>query len=332
MIGRYARKLASSVLALFLVVATGVAQADQKSLLPGSHQIHEFYAQLAADWLEWILAIPAGINPLLDTDGAHAAIGQSGRVWFLAGTTTSGTVTRAISVPAGTALFFPIVNYFWINATEFGDPPSSPEQEASVRAFLAETVDTTHDPVLEVDGWRVMGVHRLRVRSALGACTVPDDNIFGVVFEPGPHDCVGDGYWALRPPLSPGRHSVRFAGGFEAGGFEAGGFALDVTYDVTVKHRWPADVGRGQDCVQEAVESELRAAKRVVCSDQAGVRASGRLIGRFTSVVGGGSARSWRSRGTHSWPSFAGKMCTPGSRCRSIGRRAPVPILSRAAP
>ena len=54
------------------------------------------------------------INPLLDQTGQNAALGQSGEVWFLAGT-TGGSAERTVTVPPGKALFFPIVNNLWIN-------------------------------------------------------------------------------------------------------------------------------------------------------------------------------------------------------------------------
>ena len=80
-------------------------------------------------------------------------------------------------------------------------------------------------------GRPVSNLDSLRVSGAVGSCTVPDDNIFGVPFEPVPHDCVADGYWALLPPLPVGSHTIHFAGGL------ASGFSLDVTYDITVSHR-----------------------------------------------------------------------------------------------
>jgi len=51
-----------------------------------------------------------------------------------------------------------------------------------VREFLAATVDTAQDLVLEVDGSPVLNVYRLRVPGAVGACTLPDDNSFGGAF------------------------------------------------------------------------------------------------------------------------------------------------------
>src|SRR5678816_1415471 len=64
------------------------------------------YPQFAAGWLEWALASPVSTNPILDNDGSFGAIGQSGKVWYLAGN-FGGTTTRSLAVPSGTALFFP---------------------------------------------------------------------------------------------------------------------------------------------------------------------------------------------------------------------------------
>ncbi len=228
---RYLRLVSSGALALLLAVTTSLAQAAPNPLPPNSNAFGKGYAELTADWLEWILAIPAPSNPLLDPDGAFAAVGQSGKVWFLVGTAANGPpVTRTVTVPAGTALFFPIVNYFWVNTPEFGDPPWSPDQEAFARSILAAQIDTAHGLILEIDGRAVPNVSRLRVAGEVGECTIPDDNIFGFPFAPGPHECVADGYWALLPPLSAGNHTIHFAGALT-------GFSLDVTYHITVRGR-----------------------------------------------------------------------------------------------
>lgn len=229
--GKYLRLISSGALALLFVLATGLAQAAPKPLPPNSTAYGKGYAALTADWLEWVLAIPAASNPLLDPDGAFAAVGQSGKVWFLVGT-VGGPATRTVTVPAGTALFFPIVNYFWVNTPEYGDPPWSPAQEAFVRSFLAANIDTAYGLILEIDGRTVPNVNSLRVSGEVGDCTIPDDNIFGVPFDPVPHKCVADGYWALLPPLSAGNHTIHFAGGVAAVGF-----SLDVTYHITVRGR-----------------------------------------------------------------------------------------------
>jgi len=230
---RYSHIAWSGALSLLLAVMTGLAQADQKPLPRNSHAFGEGYSELTADWLEWVLAIPTAANPLLDLNGASAAVGQSGKVWFLVGNTTGGATTRTVIVPAGKALFFPIVNYFWVNTPEFGDAAWSPAQEAFVRQQIAAVVDTAYNLFLEIDGQPVPNVAGLRVSGAVGACTLPADNIFGVPLAPGPHECVADGYWALLPPLPNGHHTIRFGGMFNNGS----GFSLDVRYHITVRGR-----------------------------------------------------------------------------------------------
>jgi hypothetical protein len=223
--------VSSGLLALALVGVVGPAQAAPKPLPPQSNAFGKGYAQLAADWLEWAVAIPAETNPIVDPDGSFAAMGQSGKVWFLAGN-FGGTTERTVTVPNGTALFFPIVNYFWVNTPEYGDDQWSDEQAAKVRALLESIIDTSQDLVLEIDGRVISNVYNLRAYSEVGLCSIPDDNIFGIPFDPVPHECVVDGYWALLPPLSVGEHTIHFSGSVPATAF-----SLDVTYHVTVKPR-----------------------------------------------------------------------------------------------
>jgi hypothetical protein len=226
------RKASSGVMALLLGVVAGVAQAAGP-LPVNSNAYGRGYDELAANWMEWAISIPASTNPIIDTTGGYAALGQSGKVWFLAGTGGGPAVTRSITVPSGAALFFPIVNSYWLNAPEAGDVAWSPDQEAWVRDSLASIVDTYQGLSLTIDGKAVPNVETLRVASTVGSCTPPaDDNIFGVLLEPEPHPCVADGFWALLPPLSVGKHTIRFTGGLAAIAF-----SLDVRYDITVRPR-----------------------------------------------------------------------------------------------
>ena len=232
---RYSRLTTSGALALLLAVTTSLAQADKGPLPTNSNAFGRGYDESAAEWLEWTVAIPASSNPLFDSNGAFATIGQSGKVWFLTGTSGQGatpSVTRTFTVPTGTALFFPIVNYFWVNTPEYGDPLWSPAQEENVRKnVLKPVVDTAYGLILEIDGRAVPNIERLRVSGAVGECTIPDDNIFGAPFAPGPHPCVAEGYWALLPPLSAGIHTIRFAGGFTY----PDPFSLDIRYHITAR-------------------------------------------------------------------------------------------------
>jgi hypothetical protein len=222
------RAMKSTVVGLVLALVASLAQAAPTVLPPHSNAFGMGYDELAAGWLEWVTSIPNPYSPMLDPDGSYAAIGQTGRVWFLAGN-TGGSSTRTVSVPAGRPLFFPVLNEFWVNTPELGDPAWSAAQEASVRSLLSGALDTAQNLVLQIDGRTIPNVYgHLRASSTVGTCMLPPDNFFGG--NPGPHACVADGFWALLPPMSRGRHTIHFAGGL-------GDFHLDVTYNLTVLPR-----------------------------------------------------------------------------------------------
>src|SRR6476619_7983139 len=72
------------------------------------------YGEWAQAWWTWATSIPADQSPVLDATGQFAGVGQSGHVWFLAGTIFGGTFERDVTVPTGTSLFFPALNaIFW---------------------------------------------------------------------------------------------------------------------------------------------------------------------------------------------------------------------------
>jgi hypothetical protein len=90
----------------------------------------------------WLYALPAATNPALDTTGAHCAEGQAGPVWFLARTFGGALVTRHCSVPAGKALFFPLVAVlFGAGALDCEPTGSSPCNLATLRVDASAVVE-----------------------------------------------------------------------------------------------------------------------------------------------------------------------------------------------
>lgn len=202
-------------------------------LPPHSRAFGSSYAEWAATWWTWVLSIPEEVNPLFDTTGANCAVGQSGHVWFLAGTTgADGPVTRTCEIPEGKALFFPLLNYLWVDY-----PEDHPFDEENARGTLAWLMDLAGDVTCEIDGRPVRNIDRYRGPSAV--FDLPADNLYGYPTEPPPGDpneyygpCVDDGYYLLLAPLAVGEHTIRFTGGlfWEGEPF----FYLDVTYNITV--------------------------------------------------------------------------------------------------
>ncbi|HEX2273985.1 MAG TPA: hypothetical protein VHG90_08945 [Acidimicrobiales bacterium] len=213
-------------LAVLLLLGTGTdvlaATARPRVLPPRARPFGLTYEQWAARWWQWALAIPEDQNPMLDPTGEDCAVGQSGRVWFLAGTFGGGPATRVCTVPAGKALFFPIVNAVFV-ATEPG------ETEAIAHEVLREHIDQVDVSTLavEVNGVPIPNLGRYRAHSATFPVVFPEDNVFGVPagFYP---IAAADGYWIMLAPLPPGTHTVHFRGELP------NGTLLDVTYTLIV--------------------------------------------------------------------------------------------------
>src|SRR6266568_2095937 len=85
---------------------------------PNSSPYGKTYGEWSAEQWKWLFSIPLSISPANDFTGANGAQGQSGPVWFLAGSfcpepptpCSNFTLTRILTVPAGKPLFFPILD------------------------------------------------------------------------------------------------------------------------------------------------------------------------------------------------------------------------------
>src|SRR5689334_13848285 len=115
-------------LACILAVPALGQNANPRVFPPGSMPSGSSYAEWSGKWWRWALDTTVADSPLLDTSGANCSKGQSGGVWFLAGTMgATGPVTRSCNVPAGKSLFFPVANAFC--SADF-DPPSFDREQA----------------------------------------------------------------------------------------------------------------------------------------------------------------------------------------------------------
>jgi hypothetical protein len=145
-------------------------------------------------WWHWALSFDEESSPVADTDGSLCASGQSGPVWFLAGTYGSQRAVRRCSIPAGKTLFFPLINFIAF--------PPDDEREACASLMLrAEAL--TEAPaalVLELNGRRFPGLaaHRQATRGCF--LVAPDDDA----------PAAGNGYYVALGPLKRGRYTLNF--------------------------------------------------------------------------------------------------------------------------
>ena len=197
-------------------------KAHEAKIFPiTSHPFGKTYGEWAAEWWQWAYEIPKARNPVLDLTGEFCDEGQSGPVWFLAGT-FGGTVTRHCTVPAGKAVLCPLLNLVWVQFPT--DPPITVEE---IRDVLAPFMDGGI-VTCEIDGRAVRDLGRYREQSSVFTVTIPSDGYR--LPEGSYYPCLDDGYYLMLAPLSAGQHTIHFTGQIPAFGF-----SMDVTYHLTVK-------------------------------------------------------------------------------------------------
>ena len=190
------------------------------------------YSVLAAGWWKWVLEEPIRTNPLLDTTGENCAHGQPrALVWYLAGAPSSAPVQRTCRVPAGRALFVPVVNLFY--GAFLNDPPET-RTDDFVRAQVACISNSTG--TLTVDGRTIPRSLLVSERSPIFSVQLPDENIFGLSAEQAPDlvlsPSADEGTYALLPPLRRGTHTIRIQAAItEPCPFNQ---TIDVTYTLDV--------------------------------------------------------------------------------------------------
>jgi hypothetical protein len=179
-------------------------------LPPQSHPHGKTYGEWTAAWWQWALSIPEAQNPVADTPGEFADVGQSGPVWFLAGT-FGNSAERTVTIPAGKTIFFPVVNWVFGAAVFDCDPtvPGVPCDVPTLREKAAAA--TTGAEVVEawIDGTQVKNMREYRAVSPEPfSITFPEGAVFGI--PAGTHyPHVADGYWLMLAPFSKGKHTIQ---------------------------------------------------------------------------------------------------------------------------
>ncbi len=197
----------------------GEGNADNPGILPPNSTPGDLsYPEWHVVCLNWVLSIPAEINPLLNVDdeadlaspaphplwvGTYdASVGQSGNVWILPG--AYATVVRNATIPAGKTLCLPL-----LNQVVLGWPPI-PAAEAFYRSYVKLVMDTATDRIsCEIDGVPVQDLERYRHQSPAAPVILSEDNMLDL--PPGQYGMiVDDGYYLILAPLSVGTHTIHW--------------------------------------------------------------------------------------------------------------------------
>ena len=210
---------------LALAVAAPIASGQTTSHRQGPKDLTEA-------WWTWALADPSPLGGELtnDYEGGQQCEGEFVKgVFFLAGT-LGGDATRTCTVPAKTALFFPVLNSF---ITEEEDEyPEAPTDFVDTALANGEFSATLDGEDLKIK----------RITRTFQPLIIPDPNIVGepggVYGDPGcadPTRCLtaSDGLWVYLPQgLKPGEYTVQFGGSSVTA--EGDPFSVDVTYNLIV--------------------------------------------------------------------------------------------------
>jgi len=237
------------VVLMIMLVSNVSARNDNPGVLPPqSHPYGLTYGEWSAKWWQFVFSIPAPHNPLLFDD--QCAFGQTEPVWFLTGKFCTGgtcettgflSATRHCTIPAHTALFFPIANN---ESDNLGIVP--PLTLAQLREQVKANQDSVTSMTCEVDGVPIQGLSPAktspyRVVSPVFDYTLPDNNLYQFLGLPEllpdldfgaqtVKGAVADGVFLMLAPLSVGQHVIHFTASFN---FDLP-FAFDITYHITV--------------------------------------------------------------------------------------------------
>lgn len=192
------------------------------------------FGELSNAWWQWALSIPTSENPLIGSYSGdpQCSAGQSGSVWFLAGTFFGGSATRTCTVPAGKTLFFPTDNFFTNNVGIAGNPncPLTHFSIPTMWGMLDQSVASVTSHAATVDGVPQQD-HRAGPNNPPFNIKVPGVSLLTLIcpipagtYSPN----VSDGFYVMLAPLSKGPHTISIEGA-------APGFTLDVTYNLTVQ-------------------------------------------------------------------------------------------------
>jgi hypothetical protein len=188
---------------------------------PESNPYGASYAEWTARWWQWALSIPLENNPINDISGKNCAVNQSGPVWFLVGT-LGGIAERHCTIPSGRAILFPVLNH----GGTLADSPTVKSEEELLTLATTE-MDIISDLEVRVDGVKLGGLERYRVRSPIFDVVLPQNNLFGGT--PGATRGASDGYWLFLEPLPGGNHKIHSFGSCLSGKVKIG-----VSYDITI--------------------------------------------------------------------------------------------------
>jgi hypothetical protein len=183
----------------------------------------ESLGEWTAEWWRW--AQGAAIAPYRDRDGRLCDMGQSGPVWFLAGTDGTFEPRRRCEVPEGKYLLLPVINMvYWQRTDVRGRMPCAELQRGS-----AVNNDRLVSAVVVLDGKPLGDMRVHRVRSEGCFALNPGDGSSSLA--------AADGYWLMLKPLTRGHHTISVGANYGAPDQTYGNMVQNFEYELDVGGR-----------------------------------------------------------------------------------------------
>lgn len=189
---------------------------------PGKTLAGASYARWLDRWETWALATPTPTNPLAKAKSCKASPQPFDKVWLLS-TLGGGKITIACTIPAGRALFVPLVVNTLVEDAKL-------DTFAKLRAQARTVFTDTKALRVTIDGIPVASPTSYRATTRDLTLDVPADNILGV--PAGKVKAMGAGYALLVTGLAPGKHTIVVTARVKPKGRAA--FEPGQTYKLTV--------------------------------------------------------------------------------------------------
>jgi hypothetical protein len=181
---------------------------------PGATVAGKTIAEWSAEWWRWAATLAPPGDPFTDVNGQYANVGQSGPVFFLAGSPV-GSWSRKFQVPTNSYVLIPLL-VGELSQLELGFDKTEDEIRQAAKA-QADKIDSLH---ATLDGAfipkDVLFAHR-EVSPAFSFVAVANNQV-GISGVGDSGIAVADGYFLMLGPLSGDTHVLNYGGGASAFG------------------------------------------------------------------------------------------------------------------
>jgi len=148
-------------------------------------------------WWKWLVGIPRSTNPAMDLTGENANLNQPDRRVFFLCQTIEGVQSiprRTISIPFGTMLLMPIINWLSIGGEDGNTDNELSNMAKKKMDNISNLQFSINDCPLSID------LENCRMTSSPFHAYFPPNNIFDIA-EPNYRPVLSDGYWIFLKPL-----------------------------------------------------------------------------------------------------------------------------------